>query len=202
MCLGSGACAECEGVGFTDDDGRSNCEDCGASGECSNCSGIGYIDDDADEAIEGRRNFSAADRKRLAAKGWALPDGSYPVETVGDLDNAIKAYGRNPTQRVKDHIIRQARRLGKVGMLPDSWAVKRTALVENDTDDLRFRLEAARFPFRPAVALAPRDDLADVRAQLQEACQLDRLNRQYRGATERDRTEDDWLRRTIRTGNR
>ncbi|MGZ4217750.1 MAG: HK97 family phage prohead protease [Solirubrobacteraceae bacterium] len=210
-CEGSGICATCGGVGFTDDEGRSNCTDCGGSGECSNCDATGYVDEDDDETIEGRRNFSAADRKRLAAKGWALPDGSYPVETVGDLSNAIAAYGRNPTQRVRAHIIRQARRFGRTDLLPNSWAVKRAALVENDSDDLRFALECAKFgsPLRPAVALASNDDLADVRMQLAdikdralEARQLDRLARQARGATERDRHEDQWLLRTIRAGGR
>ncbi len=31
---------------------------------------------------------SASDRRRLAQKGWALPDGSYPVETREDADSA------------------------------------------------------------------------------------------------------------------
>jgi hypothetical protein len=30
----------------------------------------------------------AEDRRRLAAKGWALPDGSYPIETITDANNA------------------------------------------------------------------------------------------------------------------
>lgn len=43
------------------------------------------------ESIEGvrARKFSAEDRKALAKKGFALPDGTYPVETVEDLKNAI-----------------------------------------------------------------------------------------------------------------
>lgn len=35
-------------------------------------------------------------RARSAAARHALPDGSYPIETCGDLDNAISAYGRAP----------------------------------------------------------------------------------------------------------
>ena len=91
-----------------------------------------------------RRRFSAADRKRLAAKGWALSDGSYPVETVGDLRNAIAAFGRNPTERVRSHIVRQARRLGRTDLLPDSWAVRRAVLEPNDNDLLIERFELAR----------------------------------------------------------
>src|ERR687887_1744998 len=39
--------------------------------------------------VETKREFSQQERERLAKAGQALPDGSYPIETTADLDNAI-----------------------------------------------------------------------------------------------------------------
>ena len=54
-----------------------------------------------------KRQVSAEERQRLADRGAAMPDGSYPIANVADLKNAIQAFGRakNPTA-VKKHIIR------------------------------------------------------------------------------------------------
>lgn len=41
-------------------------------------------------AVEARKDYSDAQRKQLAAKGWALPDGSYPIVDAEDLGNAAK----------------------------------------------------------------------------------------------------------------
>jgi hypothetical protein len=43
---------------------------------------------------DGFRDFSPDKRKELAKEGKALPDGSFPIETVADLENAIRAVGR------------------------------------------------------------------------------------------------------------
>jgi hypothetical protein len=42
------------------------------------------------------RQYSEQRRARLAREGHALPDGSYPIEDCGGLDDAIHAYGRAP----------------------------------------------------------------------------------------------------------
>jgi len=72
------------------------------------------------EIIKGE--FSDDKRQELAAKGKAMPDGSYPVENEADLHNAIQSYGRakNP-KAVKAHIITQAKALGAEDALPESW---------------------------------------------------------------------------------
>ncbi|MGZ4217408.1 MAG: hypothetical protein ACXVS6_16875 [Solirubrobacteraceae bacterium] len=146
--------------------------------------------------------------------GHKVRDGAwhFPTLTRADFDNAVQALGRTPGRNrttVRRYLIKRARAEG--WPIPSSWqsdgSVKRAALVENDSDDLRFQLECAKFgsSSRPAVALASNDDLAAVRMQLAEirdrvleARQLDRLARQFRGATERDRKEDEWLLRAIR----
>lgn len=64
----------------------------------------------------------AKERRTLASKGVALPDGSFPIRNVSDLRNAIRAIGRasNPAT-AKAHIKRRARALGAQGLLPSTW---------------------------------------------------------------------------------
>ena len=42
------------------------------------------------------REYSEAERARLAREGKALPDGSYPMPDCGAVGDAIHAYGRAP----------------------------------------------------------------------------------------------------------
>ena len=54
----------------------------------------------------------------------ALPDGSYPIRDVGDLKNAIQAFGRAKNKpAVKRHIKKRARALGAAELIPDGWKV-------------------------------------------------------------------------------
>jgi hypothetical protein len=72
-----------------------------------------------------KRDFSADDRERLASSGAALPDGSFPIENTGDLENAIRAIGRaKDPAKAKAHIISRARTLGATDKLPDGWVGK------------------------------------------------------------------------------
>ena len=69
-----------------------------------------------------KRAFSADDRKKLAADGKAMPDGSFPIETKEDLGNAVQACGRaNDPAAVKKHITARAKDLGATDMLPEDW---------------------------------------------------------------------------------
>lgn len=68
--------------------------------------------------------YSAEQRKQLASEGKALADGSYPIVTVADLDNAIQAFGRAPAGKrgaVKRHIIKRAKALGAESKIPEGW---------------------------------------------------------------------------------
>lgn len=81
---------------------------------------------DTAERIE-KREFSADERKSAAKEGAALPDGSFPIKTKGDLANAIKAYGRAKDKAAaKAHIIKRAKALGATDMLPKDWTEKVT----------------------------------------------------------------------------
>lgn len=72
---------------------------------------------------------SPAKRKKAAADGHALKDGSFPINTEDDLKKAIKAIGRakNPGA-AKAHIKKRARALGKSDLIPDTWSVQNVDL--------------------------------------------------------------------------
>jgi hypothetical protein len=53
-----------------------------------------------------------------------MQDGSYPIANEQDLRNAIQSFGRaSDPAAVKRHIIRRARALGSVKLLPEDWNV-------------------------------------------------------------------------------
>src|SRR3990172_6867137 len=69
------------------------------------------------------RDYSPDERKKLAAKGHAMPDGSYPIVTKDDLGNAIQSIGRAKNKEaVKKHITKRAHALGRTDLLPDDWS--------------------------------------------------------------------------------
>ena len=83
-----------------------------------------------EELIE-KREFSQQEREDAADAGQAMPDGSYPIKTVADLENAIQAFGRaKDPAATKKHIIQRARALNAVDKLPEGWNVKKSAIVE------------------------------------------------------------------------
>lgn len=70
----------------------------------------------------GEREFSTQSRKKLASKGEAMPDGSFPIPDVMSLKRAIKAIGRaKDPEAVKAHIKRRAKALGATDLIPDDW---------------------------------------------------------------------------------
>jgi hypothetical protein len=79
--------------------------------------------DEADQSGEGAQAVAASmgltaaaptqdERDKAAAKGQALPEGGFPIQSHDDLKKAVKAFGRakNPTA-AKRHIIKRAREL-------------------------------------------------------------------------------------------
>lgn len=68
------------------------------------------------------RDFSVEERQRLAKSGEAMPDGSYPIVTRQDLENAIRAIGRAKDREATiRHIKKRARALGAEDMIPAEW---------------------------------------------------------------------------------
>ena len=69
-----------------------------------------------------KKDYSDEERKKMADAGTALPDGSFPIATAADLDNAVQAYGRAKDKpKAKSHIQARAKALGAEGKLPDTW---------------------------------------------------------------------------------
>ena len=88
--------------------------------------------------------ISYRERKALAEKGQALPDGSFPIRNSDDLKNAIQSVGRAHPGRqdmVKSHIVKRARQLGETDMVPDEWKTAASNL-EFTVKNLRQRLAA------------------------------------------------------------
>lgn len=75
--------------------------------------------------LAAKREFSAKERERLASSGAAMSGGGYPISTVADLHNAIRAIGRakNPAA-TRAHIRSRARALGRSDLIPASWGGK------------------------------------------------------------------------------
>lgn len=71
-----------------------------------------HIPHDADGAE--KRDFTASERRRLAARNEALPDGSYPIENEEDLHNAavLARTGHGDVEAARRLIARRARDLG------------------------------------------------------------------------------------------
>lgn len=77
------------------------------------------------DSIEEKRFYTDERRAEYAKRGLALPDGSYPIRDVGDLRNAIQAYGLGKNKpAARAHIIKRARALGRADLIPDNWKVR------------------------------------------------------------------------------
>lgn len=74
-------------------------------------------------AVEELRDVPAEERKKMADKGEAMPDGSYPIANCSDLQNAIQAIGRaKDPVATKKHIKKRYNALNCPGVdLPEGW---------------------------------------------------------------------------------
>ncbi len=88
--------------------------------------------------------FSRERREKLAKSGKALPDGSFPIVTANDLENAVKAYGRaRDKATAKRHIMKRARALGKLDLIPDDWKGAASETITASVETMRARVTAA-----------------------------------------------------------
>jgi len=71
------------------------------------------------------KEYSEEKRKELSKKGYAEVNGSYPIVNKSDLKNAIKSFGRSKNKDLtKKHIIKRAKALDAVNLLPKDWSEK------------------------------------------------------------------------------
>jgi hypothetical protein len=69
-----------------------------------------------------KKDYSDKERGEMAGKGEAMEDGSFPIKTKKDLENAVQSYGRAKDKaEAKAHITARAKALGAEDMLPDDW---------------------------------------------------------------------------------
>ncbi len=108
-----------------------------------NIKSVGAVEDGDNPPAEimlYKRKVSTEERDRLAGKGQALPDGSFPIANASDLRNAVQAFGRAKNQAAaKSHIIKRAKALGKTDLLPDTWKV--TKVQDKSPDRAPLRME-------------------------------------------------------------
>ena len=100
-----------------------------------------------DEAKTEFAYISRDEREKLAKKGHALPDGSYPIRNVEDLKNAIQAYGRSKKSdraEVRKHIMKRAHQLNFRHLIPDSFKTAASDSITASADKLRAKLEAIK----------------------------------------------------------
>lgn len=119
-------CAACHGEGVVHETGIV-CESCGGEGYADmqeSTSGPYWVysdDPEWEQLREASRTFSSDVRKKYAASGVAMPDGSYPIPDKDALSRAISSFGHNPTAAVKAHIKKRAAALGATASLPEDW---------------------------------------------------------------------------------
>lgn len=73
-------------------------------------------------------DLNAAARTYAASRGWAMPNGSYPVRPANmngaaDLEAALRGVGRGSGshQAIRKHIMLRARAIGLANVIPSDW---------------------------------------------------------------------------------
>lgn len=85
------------------------------------------VDSEAPDTTVEEAKYSAEQLRQMLAKGHAIRNAngepSYPIADEEDLRNAIRAVGRGggDHDRIRAHIIRRAKALGKTSLIPDNW---------------------------------------------------------------------------------
>lgn len=77
--------------------------------------------DELEKAVN-KHYFSNKEREKLADKGEAMPDGSFPTASLQDFKDAVRSIGRakNPAA-VKKYLLRRAKEKGWEEHLPEDW---------------------------------------------------------------------------------
>jgi hypothetical protein len=74
------------------------------------------------EIMELARTFNTEERNRMSNSGTAMPDGSFPIKSRQDVQNAIRAIGRaKDPAAARRHIKKRARALGCSDLIPSDW---------------------------------------------------------------------------------
>jgi hypothetical protein len=100
---------------------------------------------------------SRDEREKLAKKGEAMKDGSFPIRNVEDLKNAISSYGRSKEAdraKVRKFIEKRANALKVRHMIPAEWKELSSKEAALAVDSMRSRIAAM-------TAAAPLPDISE-----------------------------------------
>src|SRR6266536_277985 len=149
------------------------------------------IDCDVPEAHLGQpggeilKFVSAAQRKKDAAAGVAMPNGDFPIPDEGHLRSAIGHLGNYTGDKAaaRRHIIARARALGLTKLLPEGWNVSKADQILADV--------AQWAPIEPASWYATKADTADIASAVEAIAAIARLiQSDAAGMAAGDLTED------------
>lgn len=75
-----------------------------------------------DEVRLRERDYTIKQRRKMAKRGQAMKDGTFPIRTAVDLRNAIRLAGnaKNP-RKARRFIMKRAAALGLSDRVPSSW---------------------------------------------------------------------------------
>jgi hypothetical protein len=117
------AMMKCESCGKPSPEGAPKCPFCGAAGDKYHAREApttkSWEDRTWDDGFE-KKDYPREIRRELAAKGFALPDGSYPIKDCGDVSDALSRFGQGkaPDAQIKAHIKKRWRALACGGNEP------------------------------------------------------------------------------------
>jgi hypothetical protein len=119
----------------------------------------GLVDERVAERLSdvNKADLSTGGRKKAAASGAAMPDGSYPIKTKADLRKAIRAVGRGGAEhdKIRKHIITRAKALGLEAMVPKNWNADGSLQTADKAEGDEELVAKAEQVLRDARALAP-----------------------------------------------
>ena len=98
-----------------------------------------------EEYEDGFGYISREVRQKLAKKGLALPDGSYPITNIDSLKDSIQAYGRGKASKraaIRRHIMKRARVLDRADLIPEKWKAMSSDEITFAVEGLRSRIPA------------------------------------------------------------
>ena len=86
-----------------------------------------------------KRAYSDDERADMSKKGYAMSDGSYPIKDESDLRNAVMAVGRaKDPVAAKMHCMKRAKELGRKELIPQNWAMEKSAETTLDAEEGNF----------------------------------------------------------------
>ncbi len=124
-------------------------------------------------AVAELAKISEEERGTLAEKGYAMPDGAYPIRNTEDLKNAIKAFGRakeSERAQVRRHIMKRARQLKAGDLIPEQWKNSHTmAVAASNLERMRAVVASLRTEFAGEEALPSDADIKKLAEAKEEA---------------------------------